>query len=129
MKINLLITGGLYDSQAAYSAWQFCQAALDQGHTVKQAFFYQAAAAIGTCLAEPLADEFDASSSWAELSQEYEIPLVVCVSAAERRGILSEEQQSELDKLTHNLHTSFIVEGLGSFYSACLDADRLVHFK
>lgn len=129
MKINLLVTGGHYDSIAGYQAWQFCRAAHSIGHKITQVFFYQAGATHGTNLAEPLADEFDAPSRWAALASEASIPLVVCVSAAERRGIIGHDQQLELGKPTSNLAAEFVVEGLASFYAACLSADRTVTFR
>ena len=129
MKINILITGGNYDSQAAYSAWRFCAAALQQGHVISQVFFYQSAVTVGSCLAEPLADEFNASEQWVELSSKHAIDLVVCVSAAERRGILGQEQVIDLGKSTANLHRAFSIKGLGAMHEASLASDRTVTFK
>lgn len=129
MKINLLINGGLYDSQAGYSAVQFCDAAVTSGHRITQVFFYQQGVTQGSALAEPLSDEFHASSSWAEISHNHDIPLVVCVAAGERRGIINPEQQLELGKNTYNLHPAFTIAGLASFHEACISADRTVTFN
>ena len=129
MQINILITGSNFDSQAAYSAWRFCTAALAQGHVISQVFFYQGAVTVGSCLTEPLADEFNASERWAELSEKHSIDLVVCVSAAERRGILGEQQIADLGKPVANLHTAFSIKGLGALHDASLVSDRTVTFK
>lgn len=128
-QINVMVSGGSYDSQAAYSALRFCRAASNAGHKVTQVFFYQAGAAVGNVLSEPLADEFNATQSWADFAETLGIPLVVCVSAAERRGVMGEEQRQDHDKPVANLHGAFRIEGLTSFHSACLKADRTVVFK
>lgn len=129
MQINLLITGGLYNSQAAYSAYRFAQAALGSGHSISQVFFYQDAATHGTALSVPLSDEFDAVNTWADFSIEHNVALVACISAAERRGVLGQEQANEAGRGTHNLHPAYRVEGLGALYQASLEAHRTVTFK
>jgi tRNA 2-thiouridine synthesizing protein D len=129
MKINILVTGPQYDSAAAFSAWRFCRVALKAGHQISQVFFYQQAVNQGNQLIAPLADEFNAPQRWQELWDDYQIPLIVCVSASERRGVLNAAQADELRKNSNNLHASFSVEGLGSFHAACLEADRTVTFK
>ena len=129
MKINILVTGGLYDSQSGYSAQQFCKAAISTGHSIEQVFFYQAAVTQGSKLSEPLADEFNDNESWVEFSQNNNIELVVCVSAAERRGIISEAQHIELAKESNNLHAAFMIAGLGALHEASLNSDRTVTFK
>lgn len=129
MKLNILVSGGLYDSQAGYAAWQFCRAAVAGGHTITQVFFYQQGVSQATSLAVPLADEFDTTQAWVELSQQAEIPLVVCVSAAERRGILNEAQRLEANRSVSNLHDRFEIAGLGSLHEASLASDRTVSFR
>ena len=129
MKINILVTGGLYDSQSGYSALQFSKAAISDGHSIEQVFFYQAAVSQGSKLSEPLADEFNANESWVQLSQDSNVELVVCISAAERRGIISEEQRIDLAKECNNLHERFTVAGLGALHEASLNSDRTVTFK
>jgi len=129
MQINLLISGGLYNAQAAYSAYRFARAALVAGHTIKQVFFYQDGAAHGTSLSVPLSDEFDAVSAWADLAEQHGIALVACISAAERRGVLGAEQAAEAGHSDHNLHPAFTIEGLGSLHQASFAAERTVTFK
>lgn len=129
MQFNILITGGLYSSQAALSAWHFCQASLKAGHTIDQVFFYQDAALHGTQLSIPMQDEQDAVRLWAECASEYQIDLFVCVSAAERRGILGAEQIAEYDLGHANLHPQYQIAGLGVLHDAALSSDRMVTFK
>jgi tRNA 2-thiouridine synthesizing protein D len=129
MKINIVVTGGMFDSQAGYSAWRFCQQAVTAGHSIVQVFFYQQGVYHGTQLAVPLADEFDAHGRWLVLAEQADIPLMVCVSASEHRGVLSAAQAQEHAKTASNLHPNFSVAGLASLHQASLLADRTVTFK
>ncbi len=129
MTFNLFITGALYSSQASYSALQFCQAAFASGHTITQVFFYQDGVTQGTSLSVPLADEFDSVTQWQKLAEQHSVELVVCVSAAERRGVLNQQQAQEHGRDSDNLHPSFSVVGLGEFQAASLESDRTVSFK
>ena len=129
MLFNILVTGGLYSTQSGYSALQFCRAVVKAGHHVKQVFFYRDGVSQGSALSVPLSDEFDAVSEWVTFAEQYDTPLVVCVSAAERRGLLNPEQATEHDKVCANLHPRFVVEGLGGLHDASLTADRTVMFK
>ena len=129
MNINVLVTGGVYSSQSAYTALRFCTAAVAAGHTVSQVFFYRDGVSQASSLSVPLADEFNSVDEWCLFSKQTNTPLVVCVSAAERRGILNAEQADEFSKSNYNLHPSFSVEGLGALHDASLSADRTVTFK
>ncbi len=129
MNINVLVTGGLYSTQCAYSAWRFCRAAIEAGHKISQVFFYQDGVSQSTNLSVPLADEFDAVNQWAEFSAQHGCELVVCVSAGERRGVIGAEQAGEFGLPGSNMHAAFRVEGLGVLQAASLEADRMVTFK
>jgi len=129
MKLNILINGALYSSQASYSALQFCNAAIDGGHQISQVFFHQDAAAHGNNLSAVMSDEPDVVGNWARFSAAHSVPLVVCVTAAERRGVLSAAQAEEFDKPVANLHPSFSVAGLGALHEASLASDRMVVFS
>ena len=129
MKLNILITGGVFPSQSAYSALQFCKAAVAAGHTISHVFFYRDAVTQASHLSVPLEDEFNAVDQWQLFQQQHQTSLVVCVSAAERRGVLSAEQAQEFAKQSSNLADGFSVEGLGALHDASLAADRTVTFK
>jgi len=129
MKINVLITGAAYSTQSAYSALQFCYSAVAQGHSISQVFFYQDAVTQASRLIVPLGDEFNCIDEWARFAEQHDTQLVVCVSAAERRGILNRDQADEFSKDANNAHPIFQVEGLGSLHDASLSSDRMVTFK
>ncbi len=127
MKLNLIVNGAVYSSQTAYSAYCFAKQAVVK-HQVTQVFFYQDGVTQANSLSSPLADEFDAVQAWAELAEQYNIDLVVCISAAERRGVIDDEQREEFAKPAANLHAKFRIQGLGAMHDATLSADRTVSF-
>lgn len=130
MKINLLVTGALYSSQSAYSSLCFCRAAVAAGHTISHVFFYQDGVTQANRLSTPLADEFEPVSQWCDFADVYAVPLVICVSAGERRGLMSDEQVLEYQLGGKgSVNSSFSVAGLGVLHEASLDADRTVTFK
>jgi len=129
MNFNILLTGGVYSSQSGYSALRFCYSAIAQGHCIDQVFFYRDAVSQASRLAVPLDDEFNCIDEWVSFSERHQVPLVVCVSAAERRGVLNAEQAHEFSKDADNLHPCFQVEGLGVLHDASLSSDRTVTFK
>lgn len=129
MQFNILVTGALYSSSSGHSALQFCLSAIDAGHSISQVFFYQDGVQQANRLSMPLDDEFEPVNAWAEFSQEHSVELVVCVSAAERRGVMSDEQAREFVKGSGNIHVAFSVAGLGALHDASLSSDRTVTFK
>lgn len=129
MQFNILVTGGLYSKQCAYSALAFCQAASAQGHIISQVFFYQDGVHQGNALSQPLDDEFEPVLGWAEFAAEHGAELLVCVASAERRGVINQQQADELALPSANLHSSFSIAGLGRLQEASLNADRTVTFK
>ena len=129
MSINVLVTGAAFDSEAGLRAWRFCRTALSAGLRVTQVFFYESAVHQSSRLAEPLGDEFNAADAWAQLAAEHDLELVVCVSAAEKRGLLNDEMAAQLGKEGSNIAAPFAVEGLASFHSASLTSNRTVTIR
>lgn len=129
MRFNILVTGALYSTQSGYSALQFCQSAIQAGHTISQIFFYQDGVQQANKLSTPLEDEFEPVTAWSDFSTEHRVELIVCVSAAERRGVMSDDQANEFSKGRGNLHPAFLIAGLGVMHEASLVADRTVTFK
>lgn len=129
MNMNLIVNGAAYGSQSGYSAYRFAETALQQGHNISQIFFYRDGVTQANQLVAPNADEFDSIEAWAKLAKRHEFKLYVCVSAAERRGVINAEQQKELGKSASNLHPNFEIAGLGVMHDASLVSDRTVTFR
>lgn len=89
-------------------ALRLAQAMLRAGHHLSQVFFYQEGVQVAR-QASPL------MARWVELATQSGCPLYVCVSAAERRGIVEPGSPWQ-------------IVGLGDWLAGCEEADRHLHF-
>lgn len=128
MKFAIQINAGPYQSQAGESAYQFVQAALSMGHDIVRIFFYGDGILHAFRYATPPNDESHMTQRWTVLAEESGIDLVVCISAAQRRGLLSREEAERQQKLDQDLADGFRISGLGQLVEAMLDADRFIVF-
>ncbi|MGF1743257.1 sulfurtransferase complex subunit TusD [Vibrio profundum] len=125
---TLLVTGSLYGSQSARNAYMFAKELLTQGHQLVSVFFYQDGVLNASAYSVPANDEFDLVSAWRQLEKDHAVRLETCVSAALRRGVVS-EAESEQHKLDgQNFSAQFSQVGLGSLAEAMLTQDRVVEF-
>ena len=125
---SLLVTSTLADSQSCYSAYQFARATLANGHQLKGIFFYQSGVHNANALQTTLNDETNALHLWQQLHNEFATPLFLCVTAANKRGILSEQDAQDAGLTQSNLAPEFTIAGLGELVSLCNDSDRVVQF-
>lgn len=128
MKFGILVNEGPYQHQAADSAYQFIQAALDKGHEVFRVFFYHDGVHNGTRFAVPPQDDRNIPVRWSELAEKHNIDLVVCIAAAQRRGLLDEGEAKRQGKDGDNIAPGFRISGLGQLIEAGIQSDRLVVF-
>lgn len=87
MKYTLIVQNAPYRSQASDSAWHFAEAVLRRGHEILQVFFYFDGVYHVLDQAEPPQDERDVIARWKSLSETHQVPLIVCSTAATRRGV------------------------------------------
>ena len=76
----------------------------------------------------PPQDDRNLQKSWTELAEKHKLDLVVCIAAAQRRGILDEDEAKRHGKDADNIAPGFRISGLGQLIEAGIDADRLVVF-
>lgn len=119
---------GPYTHQASDTAYQFTRAALAAGHEVIRVFFYHDGVNNGTRMTTPPQDERHIVNRWSELGSQHSLDLVVCVAAAQRRGILDADEAKRHGKDGDNLAAGFRISGLGQLIEAGIEADRLVSF-
>lgn len=126
MKFAIQINSDPARSQGAYSAYRFIQAALAGGHAIVCAFFYHDGVYNGMG-SVPSGAETGSAPNWSGLAKSHGIDLVLCVSAAERRGIVPAESVmgAQIDEC---LAEGFRIGGLGQWTEACLRADRVLVF-
>ncbi|WJG11177.1 sulfurtransferase complex subunit TusD [Aliiglaciecola sp. LCG003] len=128
-KFSIVITSPAVDSASAYSAYRFANAALKQGHSVLGVFFYQGGVTVANQFQTVLSDELNILDKWQSLARQYDIPLQVCVTAANRRGVISQlDAKQDRQQLDHNLTPPFESVGLGELVTLLNDADRSVQF-
>ena len=128
MKFTIQVNEGPYQHQAADSAYQFAKAALAAGHHVFRVFFYHDGVNNATRLAIPPQDDRNVTALWAALAEQYGLDLVVCVAAAQRRGLLDKNEAKRGGKDADNLAPGFRISGLGQLIEGAIEADRLIVF-
>jgi len=128
VKFGVLVNEGPYQHQAADSAYQFVRAALAAGHEVFRVFFYHDGVHNGTRLAVPPQDDRNVVERWSALAAEHELDLVLCVAAAQRRGLLDADEAKRHGKDVDNIAPGFRISGLGQLIEAAVQSDRLVTF-
>lgn len=128
MKFTIMVNEGPYQHQSADSALQFARAVLAQGHEIFRVFFYHDGVNNGTRLSVPPADDRLIQKEWSELSKEYHLDLVICIAAAQRRGIMDENEAKRHNLGAYNILEGFRISGLGQLVEAGIEADRTIVF-
>lgn len=117
MKFALQINSSPYHSAASLTAYRFATEVLEQQHEIYRIFFYHEGIYHAFNTANPPDDEISLFKCWTELAQKHNLDLVVCVSAAQRRGLTDE-----------NVAEGFRLGGLGQLLEATILADRFLVF-
>lgn len=128
VKLSVVVNEGPYTHQASDTAFQFTKAALDKGHEIYRVFFYHDGVNNGTRLTVPPQDERNIQINWSELAQAHDLDLVVCVAAAQRRGVLDKAEAERHGKDADNIAPGFKISGLGQLIDAGIASDRVVVF-
>lgn len=123
-----MVSEGPYTHQASDTAYQFAKAALDAGHEIFRVFFYHDGVNNGTRLTTPPQDDRNIVNRWSELAKAHDLDLVVCVAAAQRRGIVDADEARRNGKDADNIAEGFRISGLGQLIEAGIKSDRLVEF-
>jgi tRNA 2-thiouridine synthesizing protein D len=128
MKFGILVNEGPYTHEASDTAYQFAKAALAKGHEIYRVFFYHDGVNNGTRLTVPPQDDRNIVKRWTELAERHKVDLVVCIAAAQRRGLMDAAEAKRHGKDAHNIAPGFRISGLGQLIEAGIQADRLVVF-
>ena len=128
MKFGILINEGPYTHEASDTAYQFVKAALAKGHEIYRVFFYHDGVNNATRLTVPPQDDRNIVKRWTELAAQHKLDLVVCIAAAQRRGVMDAAEAKRNGKDANNIAPGFRISGLGQLIEAGIQADRLVVF-
>ncbi|MFZ1538075.1 MAG: sulfurtransferase complex subunit TusD [Chromatiaceae bacterium] len=128
MKFAIQVNEGPYQHQSSDSAYFFTKNVLEKGHEVFRVFFYHDGVNNATRLTTPPQDDRHVVNRWADLAEKYDLDMVVCVAAAQRRGIVDDGEAQRNRKDATNIHPRFRISGLGQLVEAAIQSDRLVVF-
>jgi len=128
MKFAFQINSSPCHNNAGYTAYRFIRCALAEGHQVLRVFFYHEGIYHAFKHNSPPDDETNLTRLWGQLAQESQIDLVVCISAAQRRGLLHEDEAQRQGKMDNDLAAGFRIAGLGQWLAAIIEADRVMVF-
>ncbi len=128
MKFTIMVNEGPYQHQSSDTALQFARAVLAQGHEIFRVFFYHDGVNNGTRLSVPPADDRLLQKEWSELSKEHDLDLVLCIAAAQRRGIMDEDEAKRQGLDANNIIEGFRISGLGQLIEGGIESDRTVVF-
>jgi tRNA 2-thiouridine synthesizing protein D len=128
MKLTIQVNEGPYQHEASDTAYNFAKAALEKGHEIFRIFFYHDGVNNGTRLTTPPQDDRNIVNRWSELAAKHDLDLVVCVAAAQRRGIVDDGEAQRNGKDATNIAPGFRISGLGQLVEGGIQSDRLVVF-
>lgn len=128
MKLGIVVNEGPYTHQASDTAYRFTKAAIEKGHQIFRVFFYHDGVNNGTRFTVPPQDDRNLQKLWTELAAAHKLDLVVCIAAAQRRGILDPNEAKHQGKDGDNIAPGFRISGLGQLIEAGIETDRLVVF-
>jgi tRNA 2-thiouridine synthesizing protein D len=128
MKFTIQVNEGPYTHQSSDSAYHFTKAALEKGHEIFRVFFYHDGVNNATRLTTPPQDDRNVITRWSELAEKHNLDMVVCVAAAQRRGIADADESKRNGKDADNLAPGFRISGLGQLIEGGIQSDRLVVF-
>jgi tRNA 2-thiouridine synthesizing protein D len=128
MKFTIQVNEGPYQHQSADTAYHFAKAAIEKGHEIFRIFFYHDGVNNGTRLTTPPQDDRNIVKRWSELAEAHNIDMVVCVAAAQRRGIVDDGEAQRNGKDATNIAPGFRISGLGQLIEGGIQSDRLIVF-
>ncbi|MBA6224833.1 sulfurtransferase complex subunit TusD [Colwellia sp. MB02u-18] len=109
-------------SNLTTTAINLVRAALDSGVSIVGVFFYQDGVLNAAKYLSIPSDEFQTLAQWQQLNSEYNVPLYLCITAAEKRGLSDELNNHE----SSNIDSAFTVSGLGELVELTSKAERVV---
>jgi len=128
MIFAIQINSSPYHSNGGHAAYAFVVAALAQGHQIFRVFFYHDGIYHALRHTTPPDDEANPTARWSQLAAHHNMDLVVCISAAQRRGLLCADEAHHQGKQDNDVADGFRISGLGQWVEATLMAERLVIF-
>jgi len=121
-KLAVIITTPPY-SNLTVTALNYVESALISGISVIGVFFYQDGALHANRNISIASDEYQSIKHWENLHKKYHLPLHICISAADKRGAITDSEQNPEPK-----SGPFTISGLGELVSLVSSATRVIQF-
>jgi tRNA 2-thiouridine synthesizing protein D len=125
---SVLITTSPFHGDTAIRALAFIKAAIANGDSINNVFFYGDGVYHTNSLMLHTGDSHFAYGDWENLANTHSIQLLVCITAAVKRGIVSQQEADANGINFSNLNAPFQQAGLGEFFTALHECDKLVQF-
>lgn len=123
--LSIVVTTPPY-SPLTITAINYIKSAIALGVSINGVFFYQDGVINASEHHTIPNDEYQVLTEWKALNKNYNIPLHVCVSASEKRGLSDEITIN--DQQTTNINECFTVSGLGELVELSTSSKRVVQF-
>ncbi len=117
MNYGIIVTN---HTEASQTAVNFIHALTAAGHKTHRVFFYSDGVLIAANNAPTTTQK-----EWQQLSQNLKIELVVCITAATKRGLIP----TDTPKSHHLIAEQFEVSGLGQMADLAMHCDRIITFR
>lgn len=114
--IACLVTSSPCDQDSTQQALATVQSMLADNITIDHIFFYGDGVVTANSKLNTESSEPSPTHAWQTIAEDNNIPLIVCVTAAEKRRIFAND----------NLASSFEAHGMGEFFSRLHDVEQLV---
>ncbi|CAA0096610.1 Putative sulfurtransferase DsrE [BD1-7 clade bacterium] len=126
--VAVMILASPYGGTSSQTALHYCQALLEQGHSIYRLFFYNEGAYNAIATSESSQDELNICSAWQQLVQSNKLDAVVCIASGLKRGVLNESEAKRYEKPCAPLANGFELSGLGQWVDAVNNADQHIVF-
>jgi tRNA 2-thiouridine synthesizing protein D len=110
------------NSNLTTSAINLVHTAVENNIKVIGVFFYQDGVLNAAKHLSIPSDEFQTLARWQQLRNDFGVPLYLCITAAEKRGLSDELSRDD----SSNIDTAFTVSGLGELVELTSNAERVV---
>jgi tRNA 2-thiouridine synthesizing protein D len=76
----------------------------------------------------PPKDDRLIQKAWSELAEQHGIDLVICIAAAQRRGLMDADEAKRQNLDANNIAPGFRISGLGQLIEGAIQSDRTIVF-
>ncbi len=132
----VIVSGSPTLSEAHNSALHFIENVYSGPHRIDYVFFYADATQVAKSTPATESDNGsilirELSQAWKKLGNRYQFPLIACVSAALKRGIIDDKEladQLQTKHLNKNLCDGFQLEGFSFLAESINNHQKIIEF-